>query len=97
MNEKRNEIKSKWEAERHYVEMIQAEKNNIERFRHEAEVAERDGDYGKVAELRYGKIRASEAAIEQAKADLNKVQGEHPLVDKEVGADDVAEIVSHWT
>ena len=77
--------------------MIQAEKNNIERFRHEAEVAERDGDYGKVAELRYGKIRASEAAIEQAKADLNKVQGEHPLVDEEVGADDVAEIVSRWT
>ncbi len=97
LNEKRNEIKSKWEAERHYVEMIQAEKNNIERFRHEAEVAERDGDYGKVAELRYGKIRASEAAIEQAKADLNKVQGEHPLVDEEVGADDVAEIVSRWT
>lgn len=97
LNEKRNEIKSKWETERHYVEMIQAEKNNIERFRHEAEVAERDGDYGKVAELRYGKIRASEAAIEQAKADLGKVQGEHPLVDEEVGADDVAEIVSRWT
>ena len=60
-------------------------------------MAERDGDYGRVAELRYGKIREAEAAIEKAKADLNAAQGDHPLVDEEVGADDVAEIVSRWT
>ncbi len=97
LNDKRSAIKSKWETERRYVEMIQKEKNNIETYRHEAEVAERDGDYGKVAELRYGKIREAEAAIEKAKADLQAAQGDHPLVDEEVGADDVAEIVSRWT
>ena len=97
LNDKRTAIKAKWETERNYVELIQKEKNNIETYKHQAEVAERDGDYGRVAELRYGKIREAEAAIEKAKADLNAVQGDHPLVDEEVGSDDVAEIVSRWT
>ena len=97
LNDKRSAIKAKWETERNYVELIQKEKSNIETYKHQAEVAERDGDYGRVAELRYGKIREAEAAIEKAKADLNAVQGDHPLVDEEVGADDVAEIVSRWT
>ena len=97
LNARRTEIKGKWETERRYVTAIQNEKNNIERFRHEAEVAERDGNYGRVAELRYGKIREAEAAIEKAKADLKAVQGDHPLVDEEVSSDDVAEIVSRWT
>ncbi len=97
LNDKRSAIKAKWETERNYVELIQKEKSNIETYKHQAEVAERDGDYGRVAELRYGKIREAEAAIEKAKADLNAAQGDHPLVDEEVGADDVAEIVSRWT
>ena len=97
LNDKRTAIKAKWETERHYVELIQKEKNNIETYKHQAEVAERDGDYGRVAELRYGKIREAEAAIEKAKADLLEAQGDHPLVDEEVGSDDVAEIVSRWT
>ncbi len=97
LNDKRSAIKAKWETERNYVELIQKEKNNIETYKHQAEVAERDGDYGRVAELRYGKIREAEAAIEKAKADLSTAQGDHPLVDEEVGADDVAEIVSRWT
>lgn len=97
LSKRRDEIKAKWETERHYVELIQKQKDNIERFRHEAEVAERDGDYGKVAELRYGKIQEAEKAIEKAKADLKAVQGDHPLVDEEVTSDDVAEIVSRWT
>ena len=97
LNDKRTAIKAKWETERNYVELIQKEKDNIETYKHQAEVAERDGDYGRVAELRYGKIREAEAAIEKAKADLNAVQGDHPLVDEEVGSDDVAEIVSRWT
>ena len=97
LNDKRAAIRLKWETERQYVEQIQKEKNNIESYRHQAEVAERDGDYGKVAELRYGKIREAENAIEVAKAKLNEVQGDTPLVDEEVGADDVAEIVSRWT
>lgn len=94
---KRDVIREKWQAERRYVEIIQKEKDNIENYRHQSEVAEREGDYGRVAELRYGKIRDAEANIEKAKADLKAVQGDHPLVDEVVSADDVAEIVSRWT
>ena len=94
---KRDVIREKWQAERRYVEIIQKEKDNIENYRHQSEVAEREGDYGRVAELRYGKIRDAEVNIEKAKADLKAVQGDHPLVDEVVSADDVAEIVSRWT
>ena len=97
LNAQKNEIKEKWEKERHFVEIIQKEKNNIEQYKHQAAVAERDGDYGRVAELRYGKIRDAEATIEKAKADLQKAQGDHPLIDEEVSYQDVAEIVSRWT
>jgi ATP-dependent Clp protease ATP-binding subunit ClpB len=97
LNTKKSEIKTKWEQERHFVEIIQKEKNNIEQYKHQAAVAERDGDYGRVAELRYGKIRDAEATIEKAKADLMKVQGDHPLIDEEVSYQDVAEIVARWT
>ena len=97
LNAKKAEIKTKWEQERHYVEIIQKEKNNIEQYKHQAASAEREGDYGRVAELRYGKIRDAENAIEKAKADLLKVQGDHPLIDEEVSYQDVAEIVSRWT
>ena len=97
LNAQKAEIKAKWEKERHFVEIIQKEKNNIEQYKHQAAVAERDGDYGRVAELRYGKIRDAEASIEKAKTDLLKVQGDHPLIDEEVSYQDVAEIVSRWT
>ena len=97
LNAQKADIKAKWEKERHFVEIIQKEKNNIEQYKHQAAVAERDGDYGRVAELRYGKIRDAEATIEKAKADLLKVQGDHPLIDEEVSYQDVAEIVSRWT
>ena len=97
LNAQKNEIKEKWEKERHFVEIIQKEKNNIEQYKHQAAVAERDGDYGRVAELRYGKIRDAEATIEKAKTDLQKAQGDHPLIDEEVSYQDVAEIVSRWT
>ena len=97
LNAKKNEIKTKWEKERHYVEIIQKEKDNIERYRHEAAAAERDGNYGRVAELRYGMIRDAESTIEKAKSDLVKIQGDHPLIDEEVTYQDVAEIVSRWT
>lgn len=97
LNVEKEEIKTKWQKERHFVEIIQKEKNNIEQYRHQAAVAERDGDYGRVAELRYGKIRDAEAVIEKAKTDLHQVQGDHPLIDEEVSYQDVAEIVSRWT
>ncbi len=97
LNAQKAEIKTKWEQERHFVEIIQKEKDNIEKYKHLAASAEREGDYGRVAELRYGKIRDAENAIEKAKADLLKAQGDHPLIDEEVSYQDVAEIVSRWT
>ena len=97
LNKERESINKRWETERGFVEKIQREKKNIEQYKYQATVAEREGNYGKVAELRYGKIAESEAAIAKAKEQLVKVQGDNPLVDEEVSADDVAEIVSRWT
>ena len=97
LNEERSKIKSRWDTERSFIEKIQNEKKNIERYRYEAENAERDGDYGRVAELRYGKIPNAELAIENAKEELKKVQGDNPLIDEVVNAEDIAEIVSRWT
>lgn len=97
LQSKRSETTAKWRMEKGFVNTIQKEKDNIEAFRQQAAVAERDGDYGRVAELRYGKIRESEARIETAKAELKAVQGDHPLVDEEVNSEDIAEIVSRWT
>ena len=93
----RENLRMRWETERGFVEKIQREKKNIELFKHQADVAEREGNYGKVAELRYGKIRESEDIIKKAKEQLQAVQGDKPLVDEEVSADDIAEIVSRWT
>ncbi len=97
LDKERQDIRMRWETERGFVEKIQKEKQNIENYKYQATVAEREGNYGKVAELRYGKIAESEAAIAKAKEQLIKVQGDNPLVDEEVSADDVAEIVSRWT
>ena len=97
LNAERDKIKSRWEMERSFIEKIQIEKKNIERYRYEAEVAERDGNYGLVAELRYGKIPDSENNIEAAKEELKKIQGDNPLIDEVVNAEDIAEIVSRWT
>lgn len=97
LNDERSKIKSRWDAERSFIEKIQNEKKNIERYRYEAENAEREGNYGRVAELRYGKIPNAEQNIENAKAELKKVQGDTPLIDEVVNAEDIAEIVSRWT
>lgn len=97
LNDERSKIKSRWDAERSFIEKIQNEKKNIERYRYEAENAEREGNYGRVAELRYGKIPNAEQNIENAKAELKKIQGDSPLIDEVVNAEDIAEIVSRWT
>ncbi len=97
LDKERKDIQMRWETERGFVEKIQKEKKNIEDYKYHATVAEREGNYGKVAELRYGKMAESEAAIAKAKEQLTKIQGDNPLVDEEVSADDVAEIVSRWT
>ena len=97
LNDERSKIKSRWETERGFIENIQKEKKNIERYRYEAENAEREGNYGRVAELRYGKIPNAEQNIENIKAELKNVQGDNPLIDEVVNAEDIAEIVSRWT
>ena len=97
LSNERDKIKSRWESARGFIEKIQNEKKNIERYRYEAEAAEREGNYGLVAELRYGKIPNAEKAIELAKEELKKAQGDNPLIDEVVNAEDIAEIVSRWT
>lgn len=97
LSEERNKLKSAWQAEKEVVNHIQARKEDIERYKLEAEKAERAGDYAKVAELRYGKIKATEDALAQLEKDFNKLElGKH-LMKGEVDAEDIAEIVSKWT
>lgn len=97
LSEERNEVRSKWEAEKEMVEAIQRHKKNIEQYKWEAEQAEREGNFGRVAELRYGRIGEAEAGIDDAKQKLRDLQGDHPLINEEVSSEDIAEIVSRWT
>ena len=90
------EMNARWEQEKGYVATIQNEKARIEQMKHEAEVAEREGNYGKVAELRYGKIQQAEDNIKAAQEALHAMQGES-LIKEEVDEDDIAEIVARWT
>jgi ATP-dependent Clp protease ATP-binding subunit ClpB len=96
-NEERNSLTAKWKEEKSIIDRIQTEKQNIENFKLQAEQSERSGDYGKVAEFRYGKINESQRKIEELKEKLYKIQGGHALVDEVVDAEDIAEIVSRWT
>ena len=97
LSEQRNAMHARWKEERSLVDEIQQSKNDIENYRFEATQAERDGDYGKVAELRYGKIKAAEAKIEEDTKKLRELQGDKPMIDEVVDADDIAEVVARWT
>ena len=97
LNDQRSNLRSKWQAEKELVEKIQANKKLIEEYKLEAERAERDGDFGKVAELRYGKIKEAEAAVEAFKVQLQELQGDDPMINEEVDAEEIAEVVSKWT
>ena len=87
----------KWSSEKEQINAIQQNKIEIEQLKYEAERAEREGDYGRVAEIRYGKIKAAEQAIEAAKAKLAELQQGHAMIKEEIDADDIADIVSRWT
>ena len=91
-----NVMNARWEKEKGYIATIQNEKARIEEMKHEAEVAEREGNYGKVAEIRYGKMQQAEANIKAAQDALHAMQGES-LIKEEVDEDDIAEIVARWT
>src|ERR1035437_941444 len=97
LNDKRNDVKARWESEKSVVEGIQNLKEAIENFKVEAEQAERAGDYGKVAEIRYGRIKDAEQKLDDLKKNLDESQGTNALIKEEVDAEDIAGVVSRWT
>ena len=97
LRDKENQFRAKWEGERTLVNKIQEDKQKIENLKIEADRAEREGNYGRVAEIRYGKIKALESDIAAIQQQLHSQQGADVMVREEVTADDIAEVVSRWT
>ncbi|MBS3806182.1 MAG: ATP-dependent chaperone ClpB [Bacteroidales bacterium] len=97
LKEERNQMRSKWEHERSLIDNIQKNKEAVESYKHEAMVAEREGNYGKVAELRYGKIKEAEDQITRLREQLQQSQSEEALIKEEVEDEDIAEVVARWT
>ncbi|AUC84217.1 ATP-dependent chaperone ClpB [Polaribacter sp. ALD11] len=97
LKEERNEMNAKWKSEKEVVDNIQNAKAAIEDFKIEAEKAERDGDYGKVAEIRYGKIKEAQSNLEALQKALEENKSETSLIKEEVTYDDIAEVVAKWT
>ena len=97
LQEERTNLRAKWQSEKEIVDKIQVTKAAIEQDKLRADQAERNGDYGLVAELRYGKIRASEQSLIVLKEELLKRQGDSPMINEEIGAEEIAGIVSKWT
>ncbi len=97
LKEERNELNAKWQSEKEVVDNVQNLKKQIEEYKLEAERAEREGDFGKVAELRYGKIKAAQDALFELEEDLANNQEKGSLIKEEVTYDDIAEVVAKWT
>ena len=97
LREQESSHKAKWEAERALVNKIQQDKQQIEQLKFEAERAEREGDYGKVAEIRYGRLKAIEDEIGRTQEQLRQTQGGDAMIKEEVTAEDIADVVSRWT
>ena len=97
LKEERNELNAKWKSEKEVVDNIQNIKSDIENYKLEAERAERDGDYGKVAEIRYGKIKEAQENLEKFQKSLRDNQSENTLIKEEVTYEDIADIVAKWT
>lgn len=97
LSEQRNQMKARWQSEKSIVENIQAEVKNIESYKFEAEQAERAGDYGKVAELRYGRIKDAETHVSELKEQLKQMQTDNAMINEEVDSEQIAEVVSKWT
>ena len=95
--EQRDSFKAKWQSERDIVDAIQRNKEKIEEFKNEAEQAERAGDYGKVAEIRYGKIKETEQELETLKVKLASAQIHSKMIKEEVDTEEIAEVISKWT
>ena len=97
LKEQESSYKAKWEAERALVNKIQQNKQQMEQLKFEAERAEREGDYGRVAEIRYGKLKALEDDIAKIQKQLRDTQGGEAMIKEEVTAEDIADVVSRWT
>ncbi len=97
LSEKRDGLKARWESERSLVERINSAKDLIEDLKHQAAQAEREGDFGKVAEIRYGRIQETEKELEAAKQDLIALQSESKMIKEEVDVEEIAAVVSRWT
>ncbi|MBT1687726.1 ATP-dependent chaperone ClpB [Dawidia soli] len=97
LSEQRNSLKAKWESEKEVVHGIQKAKEDIDKLKFEAEQAEKAGDYGKVAEIRYGKITESEKRLNEYQQKMKEMQGEKSLLKEEVDSEDIAEVVAKWT
>ena len=97
LKEERNDIYAKWKSEKDVVDTIQNIKQDIENYKLEAERAEREGNYGKVAELRYGKIKEAQEQLEKLQQELRENQSGHSLIKEEVTYEDIAEVVAKWT
>jgi len=97
LKEEEAQLKAKWESEREVINKIQQNKIEIEDLKYHAEKAEREGDYGKVAEIRYGLLRQKEEEIEKFQEELSAMQGVQAMIKEEVNADDIADVVSRWT
>ncbi|HRB40224.1 MAG TPA: AAA family ATPase, partial [Bacteroidia bacterium] len=97
LNEQRNAVKARWQSEKEVVEKIQDIKEKIENLKLEAEQAERSGDYGRVAEIRYGKVREAEETLSKLMEQLNEMHSKGAMMKEEVDSEDIAEVVSRWT
>ena len=97
LSESRNALKARWENEKEIVHGIQREKENMDKLKFEAEKAEKAGDYGTVAEIRYGKITEAEQRLKDFQTQIKELQGEHSLLKEEVDSEDIAEVVAKWT
>lgn len=97
LSEQRDSFKAKWQAERDIIDALQKNKEAIEQFKLEADQAERSGDYGKVAEIRYGRIKEAEETLEGLKVQLTEMQVKSKMIKEEVDAEEIAEVVSKWT
>jgi ATP-dependent Clp protease ATP-binding subunit ClpB len=97
LNDRRSDLKSRWQAEKDLVDGIQRTKEEIESLKLEAEQAERSGDYGKVAEIRYGKIKEAEKRLTGFHENLSAIQTDSAMIKEEVDSEDIADVVSRWT
>ncbi len=97
LKEESKELHAKWLSEKKLIDEIQQKKIDIENFKYEAERAEREGDYGKVAEIRYGKIKEAESRISDIQQELAQIQGSSAMIKEEVDSEDIADVVSRWT